>query len=331
LCLDSVEATLEPVQHMPRMVDDLLPFVFVHRLETKAYSYAYLPGEGARKGQLVRRGKPLDRTRYALHEPSRFRGRNLQKQPVPDHLLPGWVVADDSPLYASPSLTGRPVRNLARHTPLLVSRRAVAPGWRKVSDVEGRRALGFMKDDGKLRYWVAAPPVSGLAEGETWIDIDVGQQMIALRTSGRGPIYVTLISSGLVERPSPLGVFRLLHKLAYRTMANFPFSADKYLIENVPWTMYFRPNFAIHGAYWHNEFGNRRSHGCINLAPYDARFIYERVAPLQQPGFYKTFASDHAPGAIVRLRDSSRTSPREDVDSTSAPGIAGKPRQGSHG
>ncbi|MBN2573620.1 MAG: L,D-transpeptidase [Deltaproteobacteria bacterium] len=307
LCLDSVEATAAPVRRMPGLVDDLLPFVFVHRLESKAFSYAFLPGEGASKKQLFRRGKPLDESRYALHEPSRFQGRNLEKQPVKNrNLVPGWTVAADAPVYAAPSTAADPVRRLVRHTPLLVGRRPAAKGWREVRDARGQRVLGFMKDDGKLRYWVGAAPVKGLAAGETWLDIDVGQQMIALRAFGTGPIYVTLVSSGLPERPTPLGVYRVDHKWAYRSMGNLPTSADQYFVENVPWAMYFLPYYAIHGAYWHNEFGNRRSHGCVNLAPLDARYIYERVPPWQQPGFFHTFASDQAPGAVVRVRDSAR-------------------------
>jgi len=308
LCMDHVEPTEDPVRIMPALIDDFLPFVFVHRTETIAYSYAYLPGEGAAKHQLLRRGRPLDESRYVLHTPSRFQGRNLERNPIPDRgFVPGWTVVDHAPVYARPSSRRDPVLRLARHTPLLVGRDPEDAGWREVKDAKGKRTLGFMKEDDNLRYWVGAPPVDGLAKGETWLDIDVGQQMIAVRSFGTGPIYVTLISSGLTERPSPLGLFRLQHKLSYRSMGNFPHSPDKYFIENIPWVMYFLPNFAIHGAYWHDDFGNRRSHGCINLAPRDARYIYHRVPPHNQPGFFKTFASDQAPGAVVRLRDSAKT------------------------
>jgi hypothetical protein len=316
LCLDSVVATKEPMRRVPALVDGLLPFVFVHRRETKAFSYAFLPGGGRDEPRLFRRGKPLDRSRYVLHEPSRFHGRDLAERPVSDgRLVLGWTVADDAPLYGAPSTAGPPVRRLPRHTPLLVERRPTVKGWREVHDDDGTRVLGFMKEDGKLRYWVGAPPVKGLAKGETWLDIDVGQQMIALRSTGTGPIYVTLVSSGLAERPSPLGVFRMRHKVAYRSMGNLPNSTDRYFVENIPWAMYFLPEYAVHGAYWHDDFGNRRSHGCVNLAPRDARYIYERVPPAQQPGFFKTFASDHAPGAVVRVRDSAQAS--ADAEGTS--------------
>jgi hypothetical protein len=308
LCVDHTEPTRDPVRPMP-LVDGLLPFVFVHRLESKAFSYAFLPGEGEARTQLFRRGKPLDKSRYALHTPSHFHGRNLERDPLPsDDLIPGWTVAAEASVYEAPAPAARVVAQLDLHTPVLVGRRPAAKGWREVRDAKGKRKLGFMREDGSLRYWVGAAPVHGLQEGETWLDIDVGQQMIALRSFGTGPIYVTLISSGLPERPSPLGVFHLQYKLAYHSMGNLPNSADQYFVENVPWTMYFLPNYAIHGAYWHNEFGNRRSHGCVNLAPRDARYIYERVPPHQQASFFRTFTSDQAPGAVVRVRDSAKVS-----------------------
>jgi len=168
-----------------------------------------------------------------------------------------------------------------------------------------------MKEDGKLRFWVAGPSVKGLAKGETWLDIDVGQQMVALQAAGTGPVYITLISSGLAARPTPMGVYRVQHKIAYRSMGHLPGTPDPYFIENIPWALYFLPNYAVHAAYWHHEFGNRRSHGCVNLAPRDARHIYERLPPAQQPGFFKTFASDQAAGAVVRVRDSARVTANE--------------------
>jgi len=316
LCMHDVKMTTEPIRNVPTLIDDLLPFTYVHRLDTKAFSYAFLPGQGNGRKQLFRRGRLLDELRYTLHTPSRFHGRNLERNPVTNrNLVPGWTVSAEAPVYATPSTTANPARRLARHTPLLVARRQVAPGWHEVWDEHGHRRLGFMKDDERLRHWVGAAPVEDLAPGETWLDIDVGQQMIAMRTLGTGPIYVTLVSSGLAERPSPLGVFHMDHKVAYRSMGNFPSSKDQYFIENVPWSMYFLPEYAIHGAYWHDEFGNRRSHGCVNLAPNDARYIYSRVPPLNQPGFFKTFASIQAPGAVVRVRDStpSRVAGRSDA------------------
>jgi lipoprotein-anchoring transpeptidase ErfK/SrfK len=53
---------------------------------------------------------------------------------------------------------------------------------------------------------------------------------------------------------------------------------DFYALEDVPWTMYFDEGRALHGAYWHDGFGFRRSHGCVNLPITDAHWLYRWVA-----------------------------------------------------
>ena len=50
--------------------------------------------------------------------------------------------------------------------------------------------------------------------------------------------------------------------------------SDYYYLEDVPWTMYYDEARALHGAYWHNGFGYARSHGCVNLGPGDALWLY---------------------------------------------------------
>ena len=51
---------------------------------------------------------------------------------------------------------------------------------------------------------------------------------------------------------------------------------DDYDLPGVPWTMYFTDDgAAIHGAYWHDEFGFQHSHGCVNLPLNLARKLYE--------------------------------------------------------
>ena len=48
-----------------------------------------------------------------------------------------------------------------------------------------------------------------------------------------------------------------------------------YEVSEVPWTMYYSGSYALHGAYWHDDFGKTRSHGCTNLAPADARWLFQ--------------------------------------------------------
>jgi len=51
----------------------------------------------------------------------------------------------------------------------------------------------------------------------------------------------------------------------------------------VPFVMYFQLAYALHGAFWHDGFGRPRSHGCVNLAPEDARWIFRWSDPQLQP------------------------------------------------
>ena len=62
-------------------------------------------------------------------------------------------------------------------------------------------------------------------------------------------------------------------------------SGPGYYIEDVTWTCYFYSGYALHTAYWHDDFGRPRSHGCVNLSPYDAWWIYpvERGGRREQP------------------------------------------------
>ena len=54
-----------------------------------------------------------------------------------------------------------------------------------------------------------------------------------------------------------------------------PDGSDFYSLEEVPWVMYFDGSRALHGEYWHDALGFKRSHGCVNLAPSDARWLFD--------------------------------------------------------
>jgi hypothetical protein len=64
-----------------------------------------------------------------------------------------------------------------------------------------------------------------------------------------------------------------------------------YSIEDVPWVMYFEGSFALHGAFWHNLFGFMRSHGCVNMAPADARWVFLWSEPQLPPGWHGIYSN----------------------------------------
>jgi hypothetical protein len=86
------------------------------------------------------------------------------------------------------------------------------------------------------------------------------------------------ISTGLELTPTPAGTFRVFRKTPSRYMQGpLPgVSSQRYDLPGVPWNMYFTDEGAvIHGAYWHDSFGQPWSHGCVNLAPQSAKKLYE--------------------------------------------------------
>ena len=109
-----------------------------------------------------------------------------------------------------------------------------------------------------------------------WIDINLYEQTLIAYEDDR-PVYATLVSSGINEWTTRPGLFQIYRKLDRDDMGG-AFAVDQsdyYSIQDVPWVMYFDGDIGLHGTYWHDGFGFQRSHGCVNLAPRDARWLYD--------------------------------------------------------
>jgi hypothetical protein len=75
---------------------------------------------------------------------------------------------------------------------------------------------------------------------------------------------------------------------------------ERYSVADVPWTMFYDHDFALHTSYWHDGFGGVRSHGCVNLAPRDARALYQWSSPDVPPGWIAVYGDAETPGSLVR-------------------------------
>lgn len=145
--------------------------------------------------------------------------------------------------------------------------------------------------DGKLWYQVGVNqwihqyniaryvPISKPAEVETdiWISLDLYEQIL-IAYEGDKPVFATLIATGLGRWPTREGTYNIYYRVARKHMSGGSVGDDYYFLEEVPWTMFFDEGRALHGAYWHNGFGFRRSHGCVNLSITDANWLYNWVA-----------------------------------------------------
>jgi hypothetical protein len=110
--------------------------------------------------------------------------------------------------------------------------------------------------------------------GEVWIDINLSTQYMIVY-QGNSPIMQTYISSGKAGFETPTGTFRISLKNGTQDMEGL-IGGEYYDVKDVPSVMYFTGvGHAIHGAYWHNNFGAPMSHGCINVPVDLAAYLYE--------------------------------------------------------
>ena len=124
---------------------------------------------------------------------------------------------------------------------------------------------------------------------------------------GAIPVFATLVSTGAdsADRKTPLGAFRIWAKLATSDMQHLDAedSRELYLVERVPWVQYFEGSVGLHAAFWHDDFGQRRSHGCVNLSPRDARTLFDFTRPVLRPGFEAFLPGRDDASTLVRVRE----------------------------
>ncbi len=115
------------------------------------------------------------------------------------------------------------------------------------------------------------------AKGKRWIHIRVNRGTLVLY-DGAEPVFATLMSPGK-EDATPYGRYWVESKHHVSTMTTESGDPKRSWIADVPWTTYFKRPYAIHAAYWHSDFGERKSGGCVNLSPLDAKRVFEWIEP----------------------------------------------------
>lgn len=116
---------------------------------------------------------------------------------------------------------------------------------------------------------LTVPLGQGIPDGRRWIEVDISDQTLTA-WQGDTAVLQTLISSGRTQYPTVRGTYEIRTKLPIERMIG-----PGYDTPNVPWTMYFFRGYAIHGAYWHNNFGTPVSHGCVNMRVDEANALYD--------------------------------------------------------
>jgi lipoprotein-anchoring transpeptidase ErfK/SrfK len=125
---------------------------------------------------------------------------------------------------------------------------------------------------------------------------------------GARPVFATLVSTGRGPQGSdsatPVGVHRIWVKIFTSDMDNV--ERDEldahYSLEDVPYVQFFDHAVGLHGTYWHRDFGRVKSHGCVNLAPLDARALFEFTGPRLPAGWTAAYPAAVDAGTVVRVR-----------------------------
>jgi L,D-transpeptidase catalytic domain len=126
----------------------------------------------------------------------------------------------------------------------------------------------------------------------TWLEASVWKGWL-IAYEGTRPVFVTMISPGRGGTPergkdpistasTPVGVFPITGKFATATMV----APGEFIHSDVPWTQNFHGAHALHGAYWHDDWGNRKSGGCVNVSPIDGKWLYEFTEPPVPEGWH---------------------------------------------
>lgn len=158
--------------------------------------------------------------------------------------------------------------------------------WYEVYDNYLRIALYIRASDMRLVRDSELGPLSPeIPESLKSIHVDTGSQIVAA-FEGNTPVLLARCSSGSKGTRTPPGEFRTFHKGSTIHMANDgeAGAGGGYDLPGVPWVSFFTgTGIAFHGTYWHNNFGRPLSHGCVNLSPADAKFIYRWTRPVVPP------------------------------------------------
>jgi hypothetical protein len=155
-------------------------------------------------------------------------------------------------------------------------------------------------EQGMLGLIQPKPRPEGVGPNDKWIEIDLYEQTLAAY-QGDQLVYATLVSSGLPWWQTEQGLFQIWVKIKQRKMSGRDGFPDYYFLEDVPWTMYFNGSFALHGAYWHDRFGIKHSHGCVNLSLADAKWLYDWTTPTGDTGYIR--ATEENVGTWVWVHD----------------------------
>jgi lipoprotein-anchoring transpeptidase ErfK/SrfK len=202
----------------------------------------------------------MDGADLQILTPSAFTGIKLRRD-VPFRF--GWVLAETQSVNAA----GTPIQTYTRYQ--------IVHEVPAVLQKPGYVAVGADEWLPESKVALVNPQIPADAGANTcrFIYANLAEQTLTVYDKCE-LVFATLISSGANSWTFE-GRFAISYKVEYSSIMPPPESTSEYYIEGVPYFMTYAWNFGFHGAYWHDNFGTAASHGCINLSPADAKWLYE--------------------------------------------------------
>lgn len=118
-----------------------------------------------------------------------------------------------------------------------------------------------------------------IAPDDYWVDVNISKKVLTLYKYDQ-VVMATYIAVGNKETPTILGFYNVWYKIKKTRMHGAPpLATHEYDLPDVPWVMYYKGSYSIHGTYWHDDFGAQRSAGCTNVTQGDAKFIFDLTGP----------------------------------------------------
>lgn len=143
---------------------------------------------------------------------------------------------------------------------------------------------------------------------ERWVEVDLSDQKL-IAHDGDSVFLESAVSTGLPGYDTPVGEYRIWYKIRSQKMSGGQ-GRSYYYLPNVPYIMFFENadvpgyrGFSLHGTYWHNDFGNRRSHGCVNLPTPIAEQLYYWTTPVLAEGKNVVRATNDNSGTRIVIHE----------------------------
>ena len=173
--------------------------------------------------------------------------------------------------------------------------------WAKASAIHADGTIWYaLLDDKTGSYYYApgkhlrlipdgelAPLSPGIPNEQKRVEVRLKDQLL-LAFERDQQVFATRVSTGGRLRSgtytTPEGEYLTYHKRPTRHMARGDLASSGFDLPGVPWVTYIKENgTSFHGTYWHNDYGRPRSHGCINMTPQAAKWLYRWTTPSVPP------------------------------------------------